>query len=69
MLIPTDILRDRLLCKVHEVLWYLSDVFQAVFPRERVKEYKVLHDMSKFSHTCSLLQVSCIFHSLEHPPK
>ena len=61
---------ETLLLGVHEVLKYLSGAFQLLFPRERIKGYKVLdqlHDTSKGFPTlaphCRFLAVSTLWSS------
>lgn len=57
---------DTLPFSVHDVPRYLSGAFQPLFPRQRIRGFKVLdqlHDTSKrFPTLCSPLQVSRSFH-------
>lgn len=59
---------ETLLFSVHDILNYLSDAFQPLFPRERIKGYKgsdQLYDTSKSFPTlalhCRFLAVSTLW--------
>lgn len=52
---------ETLLLSVHEVLRYLSSAFQPLFPRERIKGYKVLDQLHDTTKVFPMLALHCKF--------
>lgn len=52
---------ETLLLSVHEVLRYLSSAFQPLFPRERIKGYKVLDQLHDTTKGFPMLALHCKF--------